>query len=343
MLEHLLHKEIQANGPLSQSRFMELALQHPTHGYYRSQKAIGQDFITSPEVSQMFGELIGAWAIDYYEKLGQPKRLSLVELGPGKGTLMADFLRVTQACPAFFQALNIYMLEINSTLQSIQQKTIPYPLNYVEKFDQIPDSSHPLIIVANEFFDVLPTNCYIRKNNILYEKCIDSKNNKLTFRLIQRAENKGPDQTWEESPGAARLMKSICERLRKQHGMLLCIDYGYEESNGDSLQALFEKSPSSPLSHIGESDLTCHVNFGRLKEIALFHNLSVLGPIPQGHFLKNMGIGVRLEMLKRKNPSEKSALDISATRLTHPQQMGNLFKVMAIFSPPSLLPIGFDE
>ncbi|MBA3814222.1 MAG: SAM-dependent methyltransferase [Alphaproteobacteria bacterium] len=343
MLENLLHQEIKEKGPLSQSRFMELALYHPTHGYYGAQETVGQDFTTSPEISQVFGELIGAWAIDYYEKLGQPPKLSLVELGPGKGTMMADFLRMAKVSPSFAQALNIYMVEINPLLKSIQQSTIPHSLNYVEKFEQIPENDSPIIIIANEFFDVLPTNCYVRKENVLYEKCIDLQDDQLCFTLIRRIENKGPDQTWEESPGTLRLMKEISTRLLKQKGAFLCIDYGYEEGSGDSLQALFKREPSQPLSHIGKSDLTCHINFGRLREISLLHHLGVKGPLPQGRFLKNMGFGLRMEMLKHKNPSQKESLEIGATRLTHPQQMGALFKVMAVFSPASLLPIGFEE
>lgn len=343
MLENLVFQEIQQKGPLSQSRFMELALHHHTHGYYVSRETIGEDFTTSPEISQVFGELIGAWAIDYFEKLGQPKALSLVELGPGKGTLMADFLRMAKVSLPFVQALNIQMVEINPLLKLIQQKNIHHALNYVEKFEHIPHSSHPLIIIANEFFDVLPTNCYVRRDDVLYEKCVDIQDGKLVFTLLKRIENKGPDQAWEESPQAVSLMKEICTRLLKQKGVFLFIDYGYAEGGGESLQALFEKEPSHPLSHIGKSDLTCHINFGRLKEIALFHGLSVLGPLPQGKFLENIGLRVRIEMLKHQNPSEKAKLEIGATRLTHPQQMGTLFKVMAIFPPSSPIPLGFEE
>lgn len=343
MLETLIRQEIQEKGPLSQSRFMELALYHPDYGYYVSQEAIGQDFTTSPEISQVFGELIGAWAIDYYEQLGQPQALSLIELGPGKGTLMADFLRMAKVSPSFSQALNIYTVEINPLLKSIQQRMIPYPLTAVERFEQIPEDGNPLIVIANEFFDVLPTNCYVRQENILYEKCIDLQNNQLCFTLLKRLENKGPDQIWEESPLAMQLMKQIAMRLLKTKGAFLCIDYGYEQGSGESLQALFKKEPSHVLSHIGKSDLTCHINFGRLKEISLLHGLGVRGPLPQGRFLENMGFALRVGMLKHKNPSKKESLEIGATRLTHPQQMGTLFKAMAVFSPPSLIPIGFEE
>jgi NADH dehydrogenase [ubiquinone] 1 alpha subcomplex assembly factor 7 len=343
MLERLLRQEIQEKGPVSQYRFMELALQHPTYGYYRSQKAVGRDFITSPEISQMFGELIGIWALDYYVKLQHPKTVSLVELGPGKGTLMADFLRISKLSPSFSKALEIYLVEINSLLKAMQLKAIPTPVKWVDHFANIPLVSDPLIIIANEFFDVFPTHCYVRKNNVLYEKCVDYKEGKLAFEIVSRETIQEPDCVWEESPQAEALMQAICARLLKQHGVFLFFDYGYEEGGGDSLQALFEGNQSDPLSHIGKSDLTCHVNFRRLKDIALSQGLGVRGPIPQGHFLKNIGLEVRSEMLKQANPSQKASVQAAVTRLTHPQQMGTLFKVMAVFSPLTLIPLGFES
>jgi len=343
MLEALLRQEIQVKGPLSQGRFMEVALQHSIHGYYRSQEAIGRDFTTSPEISQVFGELIGAWAIDYYIKLGQPKILSLVELGPGKGTLMADFLRISKTAKGFIDALDIHLVEMNPLLKIIQQNVIKDSARWVEQFAEIPSSSTPLMIIANEFFDAFPTNYYVRKNNVLYERCVEIKEDRLVFTLIELRENQGSDQTWEESPATEALMNDICERLLKQKGIFLCIDYGYEEGGGESLQALFQGQWSNPLSHLGESDLTCHVHFGRLKEIALSQGLGVVGPISQRSFLEKIGLDVRIEMLKRTNPSQRASLEAAATRLTHPQQMGALFKVMAVFSPSVLTPAGFDH
>ena len=343
MLELLLRKEIQEKGPISQSRFMELALQHPQYGYYQTQEAVGQDFITSPEISQVFGELIGAWAIDYYIKLNQPKNLSLVELGPGKGTLMADFLRMSQVSKSFSEALNIYLVEINPLLKAKQVKTITSPVKWVERLEDIPLSLDPLIIIANEFCDVFPTNCYLRKDNTLYERRVEIKEGKLAFTSVALHESRGPDKIWEESPGVEMLMQEICARLLKQRGIFICIDYGYEKGGGESLQALFKGEISEPLSYVGESDLTCHVDFGRLKEIALSQGLGVAGSLPQGQFLKNIGIDLRIEMLKYENPAQKATLEAASTRLTHSQQMGSLFKVMAVFSPPTLIPAGFKS
>jgi NADH dehydrogenase [ubiquinone] 1 alpha subcomplex assembly factor 7 len=138
MFESLLHKEIQERGPLSQGRFMELALQHPLYGYYRSQEAISRDFTTSPEISQLFGDVIGAWVLDYYTKLKQPKALSLLELGPGKGTLMADILRIGKLSPPFLKALKVHLVEINPLLKEAQRKIIQNPATWVEKFEMVP-------------------------------------------------------------------------------------------------------------------------------------------------------------------------------------------------------------
>ncbi len=341
MFESLLHKEIQERGPLSQARFMELALQHPLYGYYRSQEAISRDFTTSPEISQLFGDLIGAWVLDYYTKLKQPKALSLLELGPGKGTLMADILRIGKLSPPFLKALKVHLVEINPLLKEAQRKIIQNSATWVEKFEEMVPSNDPLIILGNEFFDALPTHCYIRKDNMLYERCVDRQDGKFVFTLMPLQENLGPDQIWEVSPAADGLMDEICMRLLRQSGIFLCIDYGYETGRGESLQALYKGQPSHPLVHIGASDLTCHVNFGHLKEMALSKGLGVRGAISQGQFLKNLGIELRLERLKHQNPSQKACLEAGALRLTHPQQMGDLFKVMAIYSPFCTEPTGF--
>jgi SAM-dependent MidA family methyltransferase len=343
MLELLLRQEIQEKGPLSQSRFMELALQHPTHGYYRSQKGVAQDFTTSPEISQVFGEFMGAWAIDYYEKLEKPPAVSLIELGPGRGTLMADILRIAKVSKPFLEALNIHLVEINPLLKSLQKQKISHGPTWFERFEDIPRSEYPFILIANEFFDALPSDCFVRKDHVLYERRIGIQQGKLAFILQALRQDQDPNQTWEESPQAESLLNEICSRLLEQKGVFLCIDYGYEKGTGESLQALFKEHPSDPLCHVGLSDLSCHVPFGRLKEMALARGLEVVGPIPQGQFLKNLGFDIRIEMLKNKNPSQKASLDAAAIRLTHPQQMGNLFKAMAIFSPGSMKPSGFES
>lgn len=343
MLEEILRKEIRENGPISQNHFMELALQHPLYGYYRAHEGVGQDFTTAPETSQIFGELLGAWAIDYYEKLGCPQTVTLVELGPGRGTLMADFLRVAKRSPAFLRALTIHLVEINPVLRQRQQKSIQHTsVRWHEKIEEIPRSLDPLVIIANEFFDALPTQCYKRQDNVLYERVVEIQEESFSFIFRPLRKETGPNQIWEEYPAAEAVMQSITARLLTQGGIFLCLDYGYEKGEGESLQALFEGRPSPPLSHIGHSDLTCHVNFGRLQEVALSKGLGVVGPLSQGRFLKNLGLDLRAETLKHKNPSHYASINAAVVRLTHSQHMGELFKAMAVFSPSSLKPAGFD-
>jgi SAM-dependent MidA family methyltransferase len=236
-------------------------------------------------------------------------------------------------------------VEINPLLKAIQFKRISSFATWFERLEDVPLSSSPLIIIANEFFDTLPTNCYIRKDNVLYERRVNIEDGKLVFTPVRLHESQGPDQIREESPPASSLTHEICTRLLKQTGIFLCIDYGYERGGGggDSLQALFGGELSDPLTHVGRSDLTCHVNFCHLKEIALSRGLGVLGPLPQRQFLKTIGLDMRIEMLKHETPSQKANLEMAATRLTHPQQMGTLFKVMAVFSPPTVAPAGFEQ
>lgn len=342
MLNSYLIQLIQKKGPLSQSQFMEIALQHPSYGYYQRQEAVGQDFTTSPEISQVFGELIGAWALDYFHQIKMPQSLTLVELGPGKGTLLADFLRTAKLEPSFYQALEIYLVETSPPLKNQQKTSIFFPFTWLKNFEELPKSQNPLIIIANEFFDALPTNLFKRKENVVFERCIACEDGKLVFQDIERRKEVGLDEIWEESPQTEALFHAICKRLQICGGIFLCIDYGYEGGSGDTLQALYKANPSLPLHQIGQSDLTCHVNFSKLKEIALSYNLGVLGPCSQGQFLKNLGIDLRIDFLKRKNPSQSAALNTALIRLTHPQQMGTLFKASAFFSPLTPHPSGFN-
>src|SRR3990167_2015017 len=342
MLNSLLHNEIKEKGPLSQSRFIEIALQHPELGYYQTHEAIGQDFTTSPEISQVFGELIGAWALDYYTKINCPKNLTLVELGPGKGTLMADFLRIARLGPSFFKALKIYLVETNLPLKKYQKEALSGPFTWLNGFEELPLTTHPVIIIANEFLDTFPTNLFKRKKNTVFERCISLRDGNLAFSDVERRKEDGPDEIWEESPQTETLLHAICSRLQSCGGCFLCIDYGYEEGRGDTLQALREGEFVSPFYQVGKSDLTCHVNFTRLKEIASSYNVGILGPGPQGQFLKNLGVDLRIQLLKNQNPSKSTALDVALTRLTHPLQMGTIFKAMVLFSPLNPTPSGFE-
>ena len=340
MLETQLLREIEENGPLSQRQFMEKVLQ----AYYKNHIALGKDFTTAPEISQVFGELIGLWLLDMYQKLGSPEKIALVELGPGRGTLMADVLRIAKLAPAFWKALDVYLIEISPLLKDLQKKTISHPsIKWLEKIEDIPSSSTPLLVFANEFLDALPTAYYLRENNKLYERYVVAQDGKLSFQFKYLRQDSGPDTLWEESIAAENVMQSLCKRLKKQTGVFLCLDYGYEKGKGDTLQALFEGNPIDPFSHLGCADISCHVKFGHLKALVLKEDLKTWGPLPQGIFLKNLHIHERIEHLKQVNPTQRGSLEAACTRLTHPSQMGLLFKAFAVTFPMSLKPIGFDN
>ncbi len=342
MLDSILHELIQKNGPITQSQFMEYALQHPEYGYYRTNLAVSKDFITAPEICQVFGELIGAWATDIYHQLNEPTKLSVIELGPGKGTLITDFLRVINSISkSFFKAIDLTLVEINPHLKDLQKSYIQHLVNWVDRIEDIPESQHPIIMIANEFFDALPTANYKRQDNKLYERHVSVANKKFHFIYRYLRNDQGPNTIWEESSATKKIMEQICHILLKQSGVFLCIDYGYESGSGDTLQAIYHGEPSDPLDHIGNSDLTCHVNFAHLKSIAQRKGLGVMGPISQRDFLKNMGLDMRVNVLKRTNPEHAASLEAAVTRLTNPLQMGTIFNVIAVFSPHTIKPAGF--
>ncbi len=339
MLESLIIQEIEQKGPMTQARFMELALSHPQYGYYRNQEAVSRDFTTASEISQMFGELIGIWVLDWIQKNGGSDPITLVELGPGRGTLMSDILRVTSKVN---KRLDVIFVETNPRLKEIQAHKIKQA-RWVEDFQDIPKSNTPMIIIANEFFDVFPTHSYLQKEGILYERCLQIAEGKLHFYLQRVQEQRGPDRCWEKSPQGEMIFQQICSRFLEQTGVLLMIDYGYERGEGDSLQAIYKGDFSDPLTHVGCSDLTCHVNFGRLNHLAQLNKMGIAGPISQREYLLNMGIMTRLHMLKKNNPPETQRLEKDVERLIHPFQMGLVFKVMSLFSPQTIQPLGFNK
>lgn len=343
MLEEIVKQYIHEKGSISQSQFMELALHHPELGYYRKQESISRDFTTAPEISQVFGELIGAWATDIFVKLGNPNEISLIELGPGKGTLMKDFLRVAHNLyPPLFQAIDLSLVEIHPELKALQTSIHHPNIHFAERMEDIPQTKAPLMIIANEFFDALPTDYFMRQENQLFERHLILEQDQLQFSMTPIEEDQGPDHSWEYSESTHKIINDICDRLLQQTGVFLCIDYGYESGQGETLQAINKGEYSNPLLHIGESDLTCHVDFSAIKNIALSKGLGVSGPISQGSFLTNLGIEARFNALKNQNPTQTAQLNAAHSRLTHPQQMGSLFKVLAVYSPSTLLPEGFQ-
>jgi NADH dehydrogenase [ubiquinone] 1 alpha subcomplex assembly factor 7 len=337
---------IAQEGPISVARYMGLALSHPRHGYYRRRDPFGAagDFVTAPEISQMFGELIGLWAADCWSLMGRPERLRLVELGPGRGTLMADALRAANLVPEFRAALSVHLVETSGTLRERQDQTLAplkVPIDWHDRFDEVPQG--PLILIANEFFDALPIRQYVRAPTGWHERLIglDAKG-ALAFGLAGEADRSldlaAPvGAVLEISPEGIALAGALARRLAADGGAALIIDYGHARHGfADTLQAVRGHGFADPLADPGEADLTAHVDFAALGDAARKEGAGLHGPVRQGGFLRALGIAARARKLKdRATPAQAAGVDAALARLTGDgkSEMGALFKAMAIGDP----------
>ncbi len=347
----IIKKEISDSGPIAVSRYMELALAHPEFGYYMKQDPFGQggDFITAPEISQMFGELIGIWAAVVWQGMGSLKEINLVELGPGRGTLMSDCIRAAGALEAFDDAIRIHLVETSPALREIQKKTLLSPDMRMPawrgSFDDV--AGGPLIIIANEFFDALPIDQYEKSDDGWHVRAIDLDNDAgaLKYTLGDKIDDESPippdlriaptGAILEHCPVAENIIRSIATRIKKFGGAALIIDYGHiERSIGDTLQALKDHAYFDPLSSPGEADITAHVDFSLLGGVAESLGVNVFGPVPQGAFLSRLGLRQRADSLMLGAAKEQiEEIEAAHARLVEADQMGTLFKVMAISSP----------
>lgn len=343
---------IAVDGPITVADFMAEALLHPTFGYYATRDPLGTagDFITAPEISQMFGELIGLSLAQSWLEQGATAPFTLAELGPGRGTLMADMLRATRSVPGFHAAARIALVEASAPLRARQAETLATAdASWHDTMDTVPDG--PLWLVANEFFDALPVRQFQRDGDLWRERCIGTEGDDLVFGLTppvpHAALNDRLDDTQDGDivetcdPGAA-IMSQIGLRIATHGGTAVIIDYGDWHSLGDTLQALRDHAPVDPLSAPGSADLTAHVDFEALAHHAKPAAHSRL--TPQGVFLERLGITARAQQLAAK--LDGAALDshIAAhRRLTHPEEMGNLFKVLAVFPASADPPPGVSQ
>ncbi len=354
-LESHFKNQIREAGPISLSHYIELCLSHPEHGYYMSGDPFGKegDFITSPEISQIFGELIGVWLADLWHQAGSPKKVTLLECGPGRGTLMVDVLRATKNVGGLHDSLQIKLLENSLLLQQKQKDALnDYDVKWLTSLDELQTSTEPVFVIANEFFDALPIKQFEKVNEGWAERCIGlNDNNELTLSLIPSARVNGMPaglsngQIVETSFARDALFSNLCELIQKNGGALLAIDYGYLSGNGDTLQAVKKHQKVSIFETPGESDLTAHIDFQRMIEVASDKGIDICAVKNQGEFLRNLGIELRASVLK-KNAGEKQAqiIDSSVRRLCDTDEMGALFKAFCVHAPIKkikLLPAGF--
>lgn len=359
-LDRLIRAEIRAQGPLDIAHFMALALGHPSHGYYATRDPFGQagDFITAPEISQMFGELLGLWAVAVWQGLGRPDPVHLVELGPGRGTLMADALRAARGAPDFLKAIRLTFVETSPVLRRAQAGAVKpsgVAADWLNDLSGLSDG--PVILLANEFLDALPIRQLVRQGAIWRERLIgwDDGADRLVFTvspgpsphavlLNDEVARTAPEGAIAEiCPQAIALAGLLGQRLARFGGAALFIDYGHGVSApGDTLQAMRAHQYVPVLEMAGEADLTAHVDFGRFADAAAGAGAVAFGPVGQGVFLDRLGIGMRAQALTRAGGAGAAAhIRAALTRLTAPDQMGTLFKALVLAPPGSAAPPGF--
>jgi len=354
-LKEKIIRLIRAQGPISIAQYMQIALGDPFNGYYISRDPFGRDFVTAPEVSQIFGELIGLFFVQAWEDRGRPETILFVELGPGRGTLMADMMRAAQKVrPDFVRAAKIILVETSPLLRSTQKQTLShFAPSWALRWEEIPDGA-PIYLIANEFFDALPIHQFEYGPDGWHERMVAAVSNELKIALspdeqmvdasfAQRGKSAEPGDVVEWNPSAQAIMSGIAEQIAASNGVGLIIDYGYcEQGYGDSFQAVKANGFADPLSEPGEADLTAHVDFAALSNTAAEAGANVSGPLGQGLLLGGLGIQLRADKLKLAAPQNAGEIDQAVARLTDVKQMGSLFKAMALSAPSSNQLPGFS-
>ncbi|WP_037308474.1 class I SAM-dependent methyltransferase [Ruegeria halocynthiae] len=350
--DHLLTR-IAQDGPMSVADYMAECLLHPKYGYYSTRDPLGAqgDFITAPEISQMFGELIGLSLAQCWLDQGQPERFTLAELGPGRGTLMADILRATHGVAGFHDAADIVLLDASPTLRDIQAQTLrDHAPQWIDTVADLTDA--PLFLVANEFFDALPIRQFLRHGDGWRERLIGADSESLAFglgpqaaqvALAGRLEDTNDGDLVEICAPAIPIMTVIAGHIARHGGAGLIVDYGDWHSLGDTLQALQSHDRTDPLATPGQADLTAHVDFEPLATTIRTTGCAHTRLTPQGVFLERLGITARAQALAAPlGGSELDRLIAAHRRLTHPEEMGNLFKVLGLYPALAAPPPGLE-
>lgn len=345
VLKGLLRARIAQTGPITIADYMAECLQHPQHGYYTTRDPLGAagDFITAPEISQMFGEMIGLALAQAWMDQGAPAGFALAELGPGRGTLMADILRATRQVPGFTAAANLHLVETSPVLRALQAKALPDAV-WHDSVESLPKA--PLFLIANEFFDALPIRQFQRHDAGWQERVVGIGADQslvlgrtpaapLAF-LADRLSDTKPGDIVEHCPALSGIITKVSAQIADHGGAALIIDYGDWQSQGDTLQALAGGAYADPFAQPGQADLTAHVDFAAIAAHAPPARVSRV--TPQGVFLERLGITERARALAAGLRGAARDSHIGAhRRLTHPGEMGQLFKVIAL-TPDSAPP-----
>ena len=352
-LKDRLKAEIAASGPISVADYMLRCLHDPQDGYYATRPALGAqgDFITAPLVSQMFGELIGLWAVETWNRMGRPARFVLAEMGPGDGTLMSDMLRAARLDPEFLAAAELWLVETSAPLRAAQAQRLegsPMPPAWADRLIELPQA--PLILVANELLDCLPALQILRTEQGWAERRVGlDAGGELGFGLVPSPwpddldPQAPPGVIWELSTAQESLGAAVGALVRSRGGAALFIDYGRSQREpGDTLQALRRHRKVDPLACPGEADLTIWADFPGFLAGARASGAEATACLPQGEFLRRLGLDQRAEALARARPDRADAIKAQRDRLAEPDQMGELFKACVVHAP-GLVPPGFEE
>ena len=339
-LKDRLKAMIRASGPISVATYMDLCLHDRRHGYYATRPGLGIDFTTAPEISQIFGELLGLWAANAWREMGAPEQVTLIEVGPGRGTLMIDALRAAQTVPGFLQAIDLHFIEPSPVLQTAlaDRFTDRSPVFLGDLLDA--PTTAPILLIANEWLDCLPVQQFIRIGEAWHERVIGlDADGELSFGLNPEplpAElaSQADQAELEIQPGLKTLAATLSKLFDETPGRALLIDYGpSEHAPGDTLRAYQKGAQIDPLAAPGQSDLTCDVDFGRLSRLAAACGLSVETPRSQSQFLLSLGAEQRLNQLARQNPQTADELYAGIRKLVDPAEMGHRFQVLEIARP----------
>jgi NADH dehydrogenase [ubiquinone] 1 alpha subcomplex assembly factor 7 len=351
-----LSERIARDGPMPVDRYMQVCAGHPLYGYHHKLHTIGAagDFVTAPEISQVFGELIGLWCAVVWEAMGRPALLRLVELGPGRGALMRDALRAAKAMPGLLDAVAVHLIEASAPMRERQRQALQAggagerrlpPVAWHEGLAQVP--AGPAIVIANEFLDALPIRQLVHDGQSWRERVVAlGRDGRLCFATggvvaLASATPPAPGAIVELRPGEDQVLAALAARGAPHVALL--IDYGPGEASfGDTFQAVRAHAYTDPLAEPGAADLTAHVQFAPLAAKARAAGLEADGPMTQAEFLGRLGIVERTARLMSANPLRAAELEAAAQRLMSPGGMGQLFKVLAVRWPglPAPPPFG---
>ena len=345
---------ISAHGPISVTDYFALCLADPEHGYYRTRNPFGRDgdFVTAPEVSQLFGEMLGIFMINTWQRHGEPRDVRLVEIGPGRGTMMADMLRViSRAAPDLYETATVHLVETSALLKLTQMETLSShgdKVSWHESFDGVPEGF--TLLAANELFDAIPIRQFVKTQNGFRERMVGlDEQGGLRLALAPGATpfasvlpDAGEGAEAELSEAGRSLAAAIGARIARDGGWALIVDYGLESAGrAASLQAVRGHQGAGILDRPGETDLSAHVDFAALTAAS---GVASFGPVGQGDFLRRLGLAERAQALKRHAKADQAdAIDAASARLIAPDQMGTLFRVLALGDGRSAPPAGFTD